>query len=85
MRLGGDDRRLLRLRAGDLLVIPAGVGHRRVSKDDGLRVIGGYPRGQSHFNMKRKGRVVPNVTVPTTDPFYGEDGPLMRCCKASKE
>jgi len=30
-------------------------------------------------------RVVPNVTQPTTNPFYGKEGPLMRCWKASKE
>jgi len=28
-----------------MLVLPAGVGHRRVGGDDGLKVIGAYPRG----------------------------------------
>jgi uncharacterized protein YjlB len=44
----------------------------------GLKVIRAYPRGQSHFDIKRKGRRVPKVALPATDPFYGEDGPLIR-------
>src|SRR4030095_3971176 len=30
VRLGGEAGRLFRLKAGDMLVLPAGVGHRRV-------------------------------------------------------
>jgi uncharacterized protein YjlB len=78
VRLGGDEGRLFRLKAGDMLVLPAGVGHKREGGDEGLKVIGAYPRGQSHFDMKRKGRAVPRVPLPETDPFYGEDGPLPR-------
>ncbi len=48
VRLGGENGSLLRLQAGDMLILPAGVGHRRVGDDDGLKVIGGYPRGQAH-------------------------------------
>jgi len=45
LRLGGERGSLFRLKAGDMLVIPAGVGHRRLGGDDGLKVIGAYPRG----------------------------------------
>ena len=62
--LGGAAGRRIRLKAGDMLAIPAGVGHRRVGEATGLKVIGAYPRGQSHFTMKRKGRVVPRVKLP---------------------
>lgn len=78
LRLGGDSGRLVRLKAGDMLVLPAGVGHRRVSDDKGLKVVGAYPRGQAHFDMKRGGRRVPKVALPSTDPFLGENGPLVR-------
>ena len=73
--LGGAAGRRFRLKAGDILAIPAGVGHRRLEKPPELKVIGAYPRGQSHFTMKRKGRVVPRVKLPETDPFYGPAGP----------
>jgi uncharacterized protein YjlB len=78
LRLGGEQGSLFRLRPGDMVILPAGVGHRRVGDDEGLKVVGAYPRGQSHYNMKRKGRVVPRVALPATDPFYGENGPLIK-------
>ena len=82
LRLGGEEGSLFRLKAGDMLVLPAGVGHRRVGGDDGLKVIGAYPRGQSHFDMKRRGRAVPRVPLPSEDPFYGTDGPLIKAWSA---
>ena len=45
LRLGGAAGSLFRVRAGDMLVLPAGVRHRRVGGDEGLKVIGAYPRG----------------------------------------
>lgn len=78
LRLGGSEGSLFRLKPGDMLVLPAGVGHRRVGRDDGLKVIGAYPRGQSHFDMKRQGRAIPRVGLPSADPFYGVDGPLIK-------
>jgi len=65
----------MRLKAGDMLVIPAGVRRRRLSAGD-VKAIGAYPRGQSHYDMKREGRRIPKVTLPLTDPFYGQEGPL---------
>jgi uncharacterized protein YjlB len=78
LRLGGEGGRLFRLRSGDMVVLPAGVGHRRVGTDDGLKVIGAYPPGQAHFDMKRKGRRRPRAPLPATDPLYGAEGPLVR-------
>ena len=75
LRLGGTRGSLLRLKAGDMLVLPAGVGHRRVSAGD-VKAVGAYPAGQSHYDMKREGRRIPTVPLPLTDPFYGLDGPL---------
>jgi uncharacterized protein YjlB len=77
LRLGGDKGLIFRLKAGDMLVLPAGVGHRRVGGDNGLKVIGAYPRGQSHYDMKRRGRAIPTVALPSADPYYGTDGPLL--------
>jgi len=78
LRLGGEKGRLVRLKPGDMLVLPAGVGHRRVAGDDRLKVVGAYPRGQAHFDMKRAGRAIPKPPLPRTDPFEGENGPLTK-------
>ena len=67
--LGGETGRRFRLKAGDMLILPAGIGHRRVGGDEGLKVVGAYPRGQAHFNIKRSGRTIPKVPLPATDPF----------------
>jgi uncharacterized protein YjlB len=77
LQLGGETGRRFRLKAGDMLILPAGIGHRRVGDDEGLKVVGAYPRGQAQFNIKRSGRALPKVVLPATDPFYGEDGPLV--------
>ncbi|HET6784016.1 MAG TPA: cupin, partial [Pseudoxanthomonas sp.] len=34
------------LRAGDVLVIPAGVAHRKLREADGFQVVGAYPEGR---------------------------------------
>lgn len=85
LRLGGEQGSIFRFKAGDMLVLPAGVGHRRIGDDEGLKVIGAYPRGQSHFDMKRKGRATPKVRLPAKDPFYGPDGPLIRAWQAKRD
>jgi uncharacterized protein YjlB len=85
LRLGGEQGSILRLKAGDMLVLPAGIGHRRVGDDEGLKVIGACPRGQSHFDMKRKGRTTRKVLLPSEDPFYGPDGPLIRAWQAKRD
>ena len=77
LRLGGAGGSLVRLKAGDVIVLPAGVGHRRVSEIE-VKVVGAYPRGQSHYDMKRQGRRVPRVALPATDPLYGPEGPLIK-------
>lgn len=80
VQLGGENGTRIRLRAGDLLVLPAGTGHKRLGDGAGLKVVGCYPKGQSHYTMKRpekyRGGRQPRVKLPETDPFYGENGPL---------
>ncbi len=83
VELGGEGGRTFRLKSGDMLVLPAGVGHRRLYMDEELVVIGAYPPGQSHYDIKRKGRIMPTVPIPDRDPFYGSEGPLPRVWNGS--
>jgi len=80
--LGGPGGRVLRLRAGDALLLPAGTGHCLLSLAGGFRVAGGYPRGQQ-WDIRRGAptpaelRIIQALPFPPTDPVDGEHGPLV--------
>ena len=84
VQFGGGDGPVLSVTAGDVVVIPAGVGHCRKSPAQGLRVIGGYPAGQSYQTFRASETehaealvLIARVTCPLRDPLYGVEGPLL--------
>jgi uncharacterized protein YjlB len=87
VRFGGRNGETLTLRAGDAVLIPAGVGHKRESASLDLVVIGAYPAGQSP-DLMREGAPDPGevrarigaVDCPETDPVEGE-GAMQRVWK----
>lgn len=90
VEFGGTKGRALTVGAGDVVVLPAGTGHRRVSASSDLLVVGAYPRNGS-FDQQRPGQVdhgkaaaaIANVPLPEMDPVHGRTGPLMELWKAS--
>ena len=81
---GGHDGIRVTLHKGDLVVIPAGVGHFGVEITDDLRLTGAFPSGYAIHDF-RLGDVeeyalmverVQRVPVPAFDPIYGAGGPL---------
>jgi uncharacterized protein YjlB len=80
--LGGPEGRELRVRRGQVLVLPAGTGHCNLGGDD-LLVVGAYPDGMS-WDLRRgdpgeHDEVRANITrvkLPRTDPVRGAGGPL---------
>ena len=83
--LFGGERGVTRtLASGDVVVIPAGVGHKLLDASDDFAVVGAYPDGQ-HPDMnygKPEERDVAlanikRVPVPKQDPVTGTDGPLL--------
>jgi len=76
-------QRVDELRAGDVLVLPAGTGHRRISASSDLLVVGAYPPGQQHYDICRERSTeaelrISKVKLPPSDPVHGMDGPLVR-------
>ncbi|QKJ88684.1 cupin domain-containing protein [Paramixta manurensis] len=81
---GGESGRMVTLRAGDAVLIPAGVGHRQISASDDFFSVGAYPAGmepQTWRDDKTKltqaiGQIK-QVPLPQTDPISGGEGALV--------
>jgi uncharacterized protein YjlB len=77
IELGGPQGRAFEVVAGDVLVLPAGTGHRRASDAGGLRVMGAYPAGQEHYDLLREADEAARARIaalgaPPDDPVGGE-------------
>lgn len=93
VRLGGEAGQDVHLRAGDIVVLPAGTGHKRLSASSDLLVIGAYPDGRDYDLVRadatdatEHARAVARIAVvplPSSDPVAGVDGPLRRLWTAA--
>ncbi|PYD72499.1 cupin domain-containing protein [Novacetimonas hansenii] len=83
LRLGGPGGRLVTVRAGDVVVLPAGTGHRNEGSSNDFLVVGAYPPDQD-FDLQRGPITRAAITVmgrlpfPPTDPVQGRAGALTR-------
>jgi uncharacterized protein YjlB len=81
VRFGGPNGLTAAARAGDVVVIPAGVAHKNEGASADLLIIGAYPPGQTPDTLTRAdARSRPTIAAlprPTTDPVYGAKGPLL--------
>jgi uncharacterized protein YjlB len=83
VQFGGDGGVVITASPGDVIVLPAGTGHKKLSSRGVLGVVGAYPRGQHPdmgtpvlSNLKRSAVAIARVALPQRDPVYGEVGPL---------
>ncbi|WP_370089355.1 cupin [Ekhidna sp.] len=82
--LGGDQGEKVIVEAGDIIVIPAGVGHKNLGSHN-LGVVGAYPEGMPVDIIRcqpgdRPGtdRNIAAVPNPKTDPLDGKSGSLLK-------
>jgi len=82
--MGGPEGEELQISAGDVIVIPAGVGHKRLGSSGDFLVVGGYPPGADWDLLRgepgerpRADENIAGVPMPKTDPVHGKNGPLL--------
>jgi uncharacterized protein YjlB len=83
---GGAEGSTLQVEAGDVVVIPSGVGHRNAGSSGDFSVVGAYPSGQEFYDLRtgeegERPEVlenIRNVPLPVADPLFGEGGPLLQ-------
>ncbi|MBN9311377.1 MAG: cupin domain-containing protein [Devosia sp.] len=83
LMLGGPEGQTFDVEPGDVIVIPAGVAHRRLDSSGDFLVVGCYPPGQTWDLLRGEGGERPRadqniarVPLPGTDPVVGAGGPL---------
>lgn len=83
MQLGGEMGQKLKVVPGDIIIIPAGVGHKCLSHSEDFTVVGAYPDGRKPDLMKgekeERAKAEENikaVQIPDTDPLQGKSDGL---------
>lgn len=82
LMIGGEGGRELQVSVGDVILLPAGTGHRRLMATADLLVVGAYPPGQSGDILRDAptGEIraaIGKLARPLMDPVYGRDGPML--------
>ena len=80
---GGENGVRTTVAAGDVIIIPAGVGHKGIEATPDLGIVGAYPAGTvpdlcRGLSGERPAclEAIARVAVPQCDPVYGPGGPL---------
>lgn len=82
--VGGEEGERLKVETGDVIVLPAGTGHKKIDSSDDFEVVGSYPGGITP-NLRRRDTKsrnqdlseIKHVPIPETDPVFGDKGPLL--------
>jgi uncharacterized protein YjlB len=83
LRLGGNKGKTVKVSIGDVVIIPAGIGHECLKASPSFLVVGAYPptgtynecRGSFHEHDKALASIS-RVTAPKRHPLYGNNEPV---------
>ena len=91
LRLGGELGKNVAVHAGDVIVIPTGVAHRKMGSSENFGVVGAYPDGREWDLLRGRPGERPQadqniaaLPIPDNDPIYGPEGPLLQIWKRNR-
>lgn len=83
LMLGGERGERFDVACGDVIVLPAGTGHKCLEASPDFRVVGAYPQGGSpdliragESDIEAARERIARVPLPEKDPIHGTHGPL---------
>ncbi len=86
--LGGEDGIKMEVETGDVLLVPAGVAHKNLGKENQVKCVGAYPYGEN-YDMKYgkpderplADENIKRALLPSWDPVFGEQGEMHKYWK----
>jgi len=79
--LGGPSGRKIELSKGDVIILPAGVGHKCLEHSEDFQCVGAYPEGKDYDiklgtpeELKEALSNIQKLPKVSQDPIYGEQG-----------
>jgi uncharacterized protein YjlB len=86
--IGGEKGHKITIEKGDVLIIPAGVAHKNLKKENAVKCVGAYPNGKKYdMNYGREGERpktdenIKEVKMPGKDPVFGKDEGIVNIWK----
>ena len=80
---GGEQGIEITIEKGDVVLIPAGTGHKCLARSDDLGIVGAYPNGfevdvrrGQHHERPTSLEMIASIPRPGLDPVYGSQGPM---------
>jgi len=84
LTIGGFRGETIEVKTGDVLVLPAGTGHKKVTSSSDFKIVGAYPNGAVYNVMTGKSserlhalKDIQEVECPSSDPVYGNRGQVL--------
>lgn len=88
LHMGGEKGAKIKVKTGDIIVIPAGTGHKNINCSTDFSVVGAYPNGMKPDLMKgdsgerpQADKNIAAVPLPDADPLLGPDEGLRKTWK----
>lgn len=78
LQLGGEKGKVIEVKVGDVLLLPAGIGHKQISADEEFMLVGAYPPDvkadlchDEPSELAARTKAVNAVPLPASDPVTG--------------